>query len=184
MPYRLFIPPGYDKSKPYPLVLWLHGAGGAGTNNRAQISQDQIPGTHTWTKPQNQAKFPTFVLVPQSPTNWISDGVESLSPEMLLVLEILEAVRAEFNIDRTRIYVAGQSDGGVGTWNVITQRPDVFAGNSLVWRRRSVTSLPAREDADLGFSWSPRSNNSCRRITKNDRCNPKGGGTSPLHRIP
>jgi len=127
MPYRLFIPPGYDNSKPYPLVLWLHGAGGAGTNNRAQISQDQIPGTHTWTKPQNQAKFPTFVLVPQSPTNWISDGVESLSPEMLLVLEILEAVRTEFNIDRNRIYVAGQSDGGVGTWNVITQRPDLFA---------------------------------------------------------
>src|SRR5438105_2768119 len=62
MPYRLFVPPAYDKDKQYPLVLWLHGAGGAGTNNRAQISGDQIPGTHTWTKPQNQARNPTFVL--------------------------------------------------------------------------------------------------------------------------
>ncbi len=127
MPYRLFVPPAYDKDKRYPLVLWLHGAGGAGTNNRAQISGDQIPGTHTWTRPQNQSRYPTFVVVPQSPTNWISNGIESLSPEMLLVLEILEAVRAEFNIDASRIYVAGQSDGGVGAWNVITQRPDVFA---------------------------------------------------------
>ena len=127
MPYRLFVPPNYSKDKQYPLVLWLHGAGGAGTNNRAQISADQIPGTRTWTKPQNQAKYPTFVLVPQSPTNWISDGIESLSPEMLLVLGILEAVQAEFSIDPGRIYVAGQSDGGVGTWNVITQRPGLFA---------------------------------------------------------
>src|SRR5262249_1258420 len=96
MPYRLFLPTAYDKGKQYRLVLWLHGAGGAGTNNRAQISQDQIPGTHTWTKPQNQARYPTFVLVPQSPTNWISDGVESLSPEMLVVLAILDAVRAQY----------------------------------------------------------------------------------------
>src|SRR5207247_2551879 len=99
MPYRLFIPPGYDKDKLYPLVLWLHGAGGAGTNNLAQISEDQIPGTHTWTKPQNQARYPAFVLVPQSPTNWISDGVDVLSPEMLLVIGILEELRAEFDVD-------------------------------------------------------------------------------------
>ena len=38
MPYRLFVPPGYKQDMQYPLVLWLHGAGGAGTDNRAQIS--------------------------------------------------------------------------------------------------------------------------------------------------
>ena len=30
MPYRLFVPPDYDKSHPYPLILWLHGAGSVG----------------------------------------------------------------------------------------------------------------------------------------------------------
>jgi predicted peptidase len=126
-PYRLFVPPSYEKDKQYPLVLWMHGAGGAGTDNLAQISGDQINGTHTWTRPQNQAKYPAFVLVPQSPTNWVSSGLDRLSPEMLSVLAILDAVRMEFNIDARRIYVAGQSDGGVGTWNVIMQRPDLFA---------------------------------------------------------
>src|SRR6266481_3413075 len=127
MPYRLFIPPSYDKDRQYPLVLWLHGAGGAGSNNMAQIVEDQTLGTHTWTRPQNQARYPTFVLVPQSPTNRVSSGIDRLSPEMLLVLGILDAVRGEFNIDTLRIYVAGQSDGGVGTWNVIMQRPNLFA---------------------------------------------------------
>ena len=127
MPYRLFVPPGYKQDTQYPLVLWLHGAGGAGTDNRAQISADQILGTHTWTKPQNQTKYPTFVLVPQSPTNWVSSGIDRLSPELSMALSILDAVRAEFKIDPGRIYVAGQSDGGIGTWNVIVQRPNLFA---------------------------------------------------------
>jgi len=93
MPYRLFIPPGYDKDRQYPLVPVAARGRGAGSNNLAQISEDQIPGTHTWTRPQNQARYPAFVLVPQSPTNWVSSGIDRLSPEMLLVLGILDAVR-------------------------------------------------------------------------------------------
>ena len=127
MPYRLFIPPGYKPGIKYPLVLWLHGAGGAGSDNRQQILADQTLGTRTWTRPQNQAKHPAFVLVPQSPTNWVSNGLDRLSPEMSMVLSVLDTVRAEFNIDASRIYVAGQSDGGMGTWNVIIQRPSLFA---------------------------------------------------------
>jgi predicted peptidase len=126
MPYRLFIPPGYNDQKPYPLVLWLHGSGGAGTDNIAQISEDQVPGTHIWTEPQTQSQHPAFVLAPQNPGNWV-ERPEELSPGMLLVLGILESVKAEFNIDATRVYVAGQSDGGYGTWNLITQRPALFA---------------------------------------------------------
>jgi predicted peptidase len=37
LPYRLFIPPRYDKRKKYPLVLYLHGGGGIGNDNRKQI---------------------------------------------------------------------------------------------------------------------------------------------------
>src|SRR5262245_58273560 len=97
MPYRLFVPPGYSNEKRYPLVIWLHGAGGAGRDNLAQISGDQIRGTRTWTKPQNQAKYPAFVLVPQSPGVWI-ERLDQISPELLLVIEILETVKAQFNI--------------------------------------------------------------------------------------
>src|SRR5438552_4669512 len=88
MPYRLFIPHGYDDQKQYPLVMWLHGAGGAGTDNIAQISEDQISGTRTWTDPKVQSKYPSFVLVPQNPGNWV-EKINALTPEMLLVLGIL-----------------------------------------------------------------------------------------------
>jgi predicted peptidase len=148
MPYRLFVPTGYKGDMPYPLVLWLHGAGGAGSDNRLQILADQTLGTRTWTKPQNQAKHPTFVVVPQSTTNWVSNGLDRLSPEMSLVLAILDKVRGEFSIDPARIYVAGQSDGGIGTWNVIIQRPNLFAaaiplcGGGDPSKVAAITNLP------------------------------------------
>ncbi len=108
MPYRLFVPSeSYDKSKKYPLVIWLHGAGGAGNDNRLQIVGDQILGTHIWTRPENQAKHPTFVLVPQSPGIWADPGSDSLSPELLSVVGILNSVETEFSVDASRIYVTG-----------------------------------------------------------------------------
>jgi predicted peptidase len=123
MPYRLFIPKGYDPSRKYPLVLWLHGAGSVGTDNQKQISQASRIGTHIWTTPENQAKNPAFVLAPQCPPgqSW------NVPAELDLVLQILTAVQKEFSIDAHRLYVAGQSMGGYGTWAIIASNPSLFA---------------------------------------------------------
>src|SRR5262249_37073634 len=120
MPYRLFIPPAYDKARQYPLILWLHGAGSVGNDNRKQISGASLRGTHTWIAPQVQAKYPAFVLAPQSRGGaWDAD--------FPAVLELLTSLEKEFNIDTSRIYIAGQSMGGFGTWHFITEKPDLFA---------------------------------------------------------
>jgi predicted peptidase len=127
MPYRLFIPIGYDRQKMYPLIVWLHGAGGIGHDNLRQISGDQIPGTRTWTTEEHQAKYPAFVLAPQSPGDWTGVNLHALSAPLALVVNILELLSSEFSIDRQRLYVAGQSNGGFGVWDLITRRPDLFA---------------------------------------------------------
>jgi predicted peptidase len=126
MPYRLFVPRGYDRTDAYPLIVWLHGAGGAGTDNLRQISGDQVPGTRIWLRPEVQAEHPAFILVPQSRGFW-SEGQERLSPPLALVLKIIDSLEKEFSIDRKRIYLAGQSSGGLGTWELICRAPDVFA---------------------------------------------------------
>jgi len=129
MPYRVFIPANYDKTRKYPLILWLHGAGSVGNDNFKQISGASLRGTHTWTSPQVQAKYPAFVLAPQCPLgrSWTNSRTSQPNPELLLVLEILAAVKNEFRIDADRIYIAGQSMGGYGTWSLITAKPDLFA---------------------------------------------------------
>jgi predicted peptidase len=127
MPYRLFLPTGYDAQKRYPLVVWLHGAGGMGRDNLRQISGDQLAGTRTWTTPEHQAKYPAFVLAPQSAGDWADVNHDSLSAPLALVVGILDLLEGEFSIDPQRLYVAGQSNGGYGVWDLITKRPALAA---------------------------------------------------------
>src|SRR5260221_13807474 len=38
MPYRILFPENYDRTKKYPLVLFLHGAGERGNDNEKQLT--------------------------------------------------------------------------------------------------------------------------------------------------
>lgn len=68
MPYRIFVPPGYDAANAYPLIVFLHGAGEAGTNNTAQISGN-ANGAMKLISDANLAIQPTLIAAPQCPTN-------------------------------------------------------------------------------------------------------------------
>ena len=65
MPYRLFVPDATARTKPLPLILYLHGGGGVGRDNQRQISGGNTTGTHSWTTTEAQRKHPAFVLAPQ-----------------------------------------------------------------------------------------------------------------------
>ena len=132
MPYRLFVPKPYNAQQQYPLVVWLSGVGGKGTDNLRQISGDQVPGTRLWVRPENQAAHPAFVVAPQSPSAWGQYFTAALEPDSRLVLGILDALGSEFSIDRQRIYLVGQSNGARAALNLLTNVPDRFAAAVLV----------------------------------------------------
>ena len=128
--YRLFVPKAYDRTKQYPLVLWLHGANGRGSDNVKNISGANTIGSHFWTKDANQRQYPCFVVAPQCPdtTLWVSnDGIDSPPDELDAVVGMIENLCRTYSIDTTRIYVAGQSMGGVAVWEVIARYPEKFA---------------------------------------------------------
>lgn len=135
MPYRLFRPEAAGK---VPLVVYLHGSGGLGDDNLKQLSLGNIFGTRVWVLPENQKRFPCYVVVPQTDQGWVRYDLSKETPgpaKVLpglgngarLALEIIDSLCHEFTIDERRIYVAGQSMGGAGTWHVITNRPSFFA---------------------------------------------------------
>lgn len=150
MLYRLFVPPGYDPAKKYPLVLWLHNAMARGSDNLLQISASNFLGTHTWTTPENQARFPAFALAPQvSDTKmWARPHANTPPVSIRLALEILDAVEKEYAIDLDRVYVAGQSMGGEGAWMTLAVAPGRFAaavvlcGYSDPWVIERVAKVP------------------------------------------
>lgn len=128
LPYRLFIPESAKRDEALPLILYLHGRGGAGTDNRKQISGGNARGTHIWIERGAQQRHPAFVLAPQIPetSNWHSPSAEPV-PHVAALLELLDQLRSELRIDPLRIYVVGQSLGGFGAWDLIARRPDLFA---------------------------------------------------------
>jgi poly(3-hydroxybutyrate) depolymerase len=144
MPYRLFTPASLRPGRRYPLVVFLHGAGGSGTDNKKQLEGANMFGALSWTRTENQSRHPAFVLAPQSDINWACVVVEPgkparrpsdlrwcptgvLGPGARLAFEVVDSLLPKLPIDRDRIYVTGHSMGGAGAWHMVAQRPDFFA---------------------------------------------------------
>jgi predicted peptidase len=135
MPYRLFRPEAAGK---VPLVMYLHGSGGLGDDNLKQLGLGNIFGTRVWLLPENQKRFPCYVVAPQTDRGWIkydfsqqdagpAKELPGFGDGARLAVEIVDHLLREFAIDERRVYVMGQSMGGAGTWNVIANRPRFFA---------------------------------------------------------
>ena len=129
-------PENINESKKYPLILFLHGAGGRGSNNFEQLYD---AGTLDAFKRQSIFfEHQTYLLAPQVPENkqWVDVNWSSLehkmpmiSETMELTLELLNEVLSDKNnnIDITRVYVMGLSMGGYGVWDILQRRPQLFA---------------------------------------------------------
>ncbi len=125
IPYRIFLPPGHDEpGASFPLVLFLHGAGERGTNNVSQVAS-HIGGLIEATQGED---YPAFLVTPQVPSNegW-SDFGGDLAPAMQLTLVVIEQLELQYAIDASRRYVTGLSMGGFGTFDLVADRPDLFA---------------------------------------------------------
>jgi len=127
--YRLFVPLGYDAHRKYPLVLFLHGANGRGSDNIKQLTGGNQLGTHFWISREVQNTFSAFVLVPQCPVgqSWSEPDLNRPSDILLMVMDALYKTEREFSIDPDRLYLAGQSMGGLGVWSLIQTYPGKWA---------------------------------------------------------
>jgi len=144
MPYRLYSPDQVQAGRRYPLVVFLHGAGGSGTDNERQLQGANIFGALVWALPENQARHPCYILAPQSDVNWpcviIPTGVQPRTPRDIRfcpwpalgagvrrAFAVIDDLAARLPIDDRRIYVTGHSMGGAGAWHMIAHRPRFFA---------------------------------------------------------
>ena len=158
LPYRILFPENYDKSKSYPLVLFLHGAGERGHDNESQL----IHGSSLFTNPENRAKFPAIVIYPQCPKNGYWAPIESRekgfsyvnskkpTEPMQMVIRLVKVIQKEEAVDSKRMYVSGLSMGGMGTFDIICRHPRMFAaavpicGGVSLERLRKIKKLPVR----------------------------------------
>ncbi len=123
--YRLLKPAKIEAGKKYPLVLFLHGAGERGDDNKSQLKY--FP---TWmAEDKNREKFPCYVIAPQCRTgkkwaevDWSAATSTPMTPEpgsqMKYALAALDETIKNGQVDESRLYLTGLSMGATaaGTW--------------------------------------------------------------------
>jgi predicted peptidase len=113
--YLLWLPGDYkkEKSKTYPLLIFLHGSGERGDS----LDLVKMHGPPSFI--ESRPGFPFITVSPQCPngTWWITEDLQVM----------LEQLIAKYRIDPERIYLTGLSMGGFGTWTWASKYPDQFA---------------------------------------------------------
>jgi predicted esterase len=114
-PYQVFVPTSYDKSKPFPLIIALHGMGGDENSYFQAYAQGAFK--------LEAEKHGYLVACPKGrkpASMYLGDAEKD-------VMDVIAEMRRDYNIDPDRIYLTGHSMGGYGTWSVAMSHPDVFA---------------------------------------------------------
>lgn len=125
-PYALYLPPNFDASRRYPLVVSLHGAGSNHRLNlRRVFGKSNAEGENDV---EASRSFPAWrdvdyiVVAPYARGTMGYQGVAEKD-----VLDVLADVKRRFPVDENRTYLTGLSMGGGGALWLGLTRPDIWA---------------------------------------------------------
>lgn len=155
MNYRVFLPDGYDGTKTYPVVLYLHSAAERGdtTNeifNIMNLNGDGKIADNPWIKPLIQetqhGEHKAILITPEggawqvwnsynSGDSWNQDNYTNAnapaeSNNIKKAMAIVNLVSSTKKVDTNRVYVTGPSMGGWGTWDILARYPEKFAAGA------------------------------------------------------
>jgi poly(3-hydroxybutyrate) depolymerase len=160
MPYRMYVPTSYTSSRPYPLIIALHGLGG---------TEDSFFDGYEQTFPPLAEQHGYIVAAPlgfrvdgsygwglgNPPADPATRRVQDLSEQD--VMRVLQLVKEQYKIDDSRIYLIGHSMGAIGTWKMAPKYPEIFAAiatfagsgaPATLERIKSVPQFVVHGDAD------------------------------------
>jgi len=134
MEYQLYVPTSYDAATPSPLIVLLHGLG----SNPGGVIRYQ-----GMTDLAEERGYIVVAPMGYNPRGWYGSrgtgraserGPAADDPDNLGelsemdVMNVLELTLEAYNVDRDRVYLAGHSMGGGGTWHIAIKYPDIWAG--------------------------------------------------------
>lgn len=145
-PYRVMLPEQFDPQKAYPVVLFLHGAGERGNDNETQLTN----GGKYFV--EHRTDYPAIVIFPQAPKEdyWAAATVDRseypfsidfpftgennvpASDALKGVIAMVDWLSELPYVDTTRMYLMGLSMGGMGSYEILARKPDIFAAAVII----------------------------------------------------
>ena len=138
MTYLVTYPEGFCENKKYPLLIFLHGRGARSATTEKLHSYSCL--SHLQ-KRQNERGF--ILLAPHCKSGKWSEWMATL-------LRLVETFRELPYVDKSRLYLTGNSMGGYGTWELASLRSHWFAaampicGGGLAGMANELEDLPIR----------------------------------------
>ncbi len=107
--YALFAPTDLDSEKTYPLIVILHGMGGNGGSTLKRwlprLTEDYI------------------IVCPSYPMGaWWTFTAEEI------IFKLIRQVKTQYPVNHNKVFLAGLSNGAIGTYMIGMFNPDHFAG--------------------------------------------------------
>lgn len=157
--YLLHVPRSYDRTRPTPLVISMHGGA------MWPAAQKE---TSRWNDAADRHGF--IVVYPggisnDGPGHWNADGGPGQTVDVQFISELIDTLRTRYNIHRERIYANGLSNGAGMTFVLSCELSDRIAAVGLVaaahflpfsWcaGRRPVPMIAFHGTADLHVPYS------------------------------
>ncbi len=107
-------PENFDENKKYPLVFYIHGAGGRGKDISLISNHACFSDTEPYLKN-------ALTVAPQCYADTWFDIFEQL-------IDFIESRIDLPYVEKERVYLVGASMGGYTTWQLAMSRPELFAG--------------------------------------------------------
>jgi len=155
MPYRYLRPENPDSSKKYPLVIFLHGAGHKGFDNELPLNI----GGRFFLRDSIRKNYPAYVLFPQCHEKdlWAFFEIKADPPTgritqmnfpfykkptevSSVLMKLVDSLKHADQIDASKIYIGGLSQGGMGVLDLIARYPNVFAAGFSICGAGSVST--------------------------------------------
>lgn len=127
--YKLFVPTNYDKSRPSPLLIVLHGC--------TQDPDDIARGTQFNSLAGEKRMLVAYPEQPQKANglkcwNWFDPAHQQREKgEPALIAAITRKVIEEYAIDPRRVYIAGLSAGAAMALTVAYAYPEIYAAAGI-----------------------------------------------------
>lgn len=151
--YRVHVPTGYDPATPAPLLVAMHGGGGnmdyqANDTYYGQITQSDRRG-FVAVFPNGFSKRRNGWFATWNAGNCCADARDQNIDDVGFIRQVVTNITRQMNIDRSRVYATGMSNGGMMAYRLACEMPDVFSAIAAVAGTDNTRSCTPRSPVSI-----------------------------------